>query len=1149
MISSLAKKNSPGGISLKVFTLVIGFIFMSGITSGQPSLLPKPQEVRWTNQRFWLNGDSPEQDSRIKKVKLDTIEGAGLNIDEAYKIIVFNDSVIINATGEKGFYRAWSALNQLVEFSGNRRSIRGCVITDWPAFRIRGFMHDCGRSFIPIDELKKEIQILSQFKINTFHWHLTEDIAWRLASDIVPGLTAPEIAERDSHGYYSREEVKEFVRYCNDHFVEVIPEIDMPGHSDAFTRATGHSMQSVQGKKIVKEILNEACQLFEGQYFHLGTDEVKLTDPDFVAEMMTVVRSHGKEAIGWLPGASMDKRAVRHLWADVALPTNTVVIDSRYRYLNHTDYYSDLFSVYNSRLCDAQSGSDLLAGGICCVWNDRKPASVDDILVSNAFYPTMLAFAERSWVGGGDDIKTRGVRMGMPGDTAFERFRDFETRMMSLRNKFLNDVPFPYLPQTGILWKISSQIPNGGNLNFSAPFEKDFTGDPGSVSSSAVRFMPASGAAVYLRHTWGEKVPSFYHSPQPDQTAYAYTWIYSPAAIMAGLHFSTHNYGRSELDMAPPEGEWDYKRSRIWLNGVLVSPPVWDNHGVKPDHETPYANENMWSRPPVSVSLREGWNSLVIKLPVGSFSTPETRLVKWMFTAMIVSPDGKAQPCGLIYSPDRLFPGETINADGMPAETFFTTITGKYGSLKLPQAWSDGMVLQHDRPVTLKGMADKGETVEVTLAGRTYHAEVSATGEWEVKLGPLKAGGPYELMAKTRKDTVVIRDMLAGEVWFCSGQSNMEWPAGNSDGWQEIIESVPDENLRLINFRRRDLAWNKPWDSVTLSAINNLAFFEEGTWKAASPESIRDFSAVAYYFGRKLRKELGVPVGLIEMAVGGSPAEAWIERKALEMHPQLGDLLYEYRTNELHEEWVRGVLDSTLKLSSNPRQRHPFEPAYLFEAGISHLAGFPVRGFIWYQGESNANLPELYEVLLPEMVRNWRESWKDFNLPFYYAQLSSLNRPSWPAFRDSQRRLAERIPMSGMIVTTDIGHPTDVHPRDKKSVGERFAFLALNDTYGRREFARSPEPVKIKQKNNKIVVIFRYVTKLRTSDGLPPTEVEISETGDQFRQTEASLRGKKLIIKSPEAISVRYGWKPYSEGNLVGDTGLPVPTFKLITSN
>ena len=1304
----------------KAFVFLVVLILAGESAEAQPSLLPKPHSVRWNSDRFVLQEGDPEDDPRIRLSRVEKVPGAELNMDEAYRISVSNDSVVIEATGEEGFFRARSTLRQLVVPDGNGNVLNGCSITDWPAYRIRGYMHDAGRFFIPIDELRREVELLSQLKINTFHWHLTEDIAWRLESERFSRMTDKEIDLRNGGSYYSRKEVGDFLEFCKDHFIDVIPEIDMPGHSDAFRRATGFSMQSERGKEILKVLLHEACELFDGPYFHIGTDEVQISDSLFVREMAEIVRSHGKEVIGWLPGAVIDDRAIRQLWADITLPPGIVVIDSRYRYLNHTDPYSDLFAVYNSRICDSEKGSPLLAGGICCLWNDRKPSSVDDIIISNTFYPMMFAFAERSWLGGGENIKQRGVRMGLPGDPVYERFRDFETRMTEVRNRMFPDIPFPYLPQSDILWNISNPLPNLGNLSATFPGEEQFVREPGHPGTFA-GFSPAAGAAVYLRHTWGNKVPSFYSDPLPDHTTFAYTWVYSPVAREAGLIFSTHNYGRSERDASPPPGKWDYSESRVWFNGKPVEPPEWKRPGFIPeDLETPYMDENFWNRPPVAISLNEGWNSIVMKLPVGSFSTPETRLVKWMFTAMVVEPDAGKQPDGLVYSPDRMLPGErkkiacignsvtygagiadretnsypavlqamlgpeyivgnfgrsgatllkkayrpyclteefasvlsfrpeiavihlglndtdprawpdyrdefisdflwlidTLRAAGtkefyiaklspifsghrrfkagtrdwywqiqerieevarlsgatlvdfysplkdrpdlLPdnlhpdkrgagiiAQSVYSAVTGDYDGLQLPAGWGDNMVLQHGRIVRLSGLADRDEVVTATIAGKSYTAMATPAGRWETAIEPLKPGGPYELVVRSSKDTIVIRNILAGEVWLCSGQSNMEWSLVNSSGWEEIRDYPEDDYLRIINFRRRPLDWSEPWDSTTLQEINELDFFENGVWSVGSPATAPDFSALAWYFGRRLRAELDVPVGLIEIAVGGSPAESWIERKALEMHPQLADLLHDYRRSEFQDKWVRDVISKTLEETDDPRQRHPFEPAYLFESGLSLLAGFPIRGFLWYQGESNAGFPELYEVILPELVRNWRDAWNDNNLPFYFAQLSSLDRPSWPAFRDAQRRLSSMIPQSAMIVTADVGHPSDVHPRDKKTVGERFASLALTDTYGMKKFHRSPEPFKAELRGGEVIVTFSHTGKLRTSDGLPPRELEISESGEYFRLVTAVIRGNRLIIGSPGAVSVRYGWKPFTEGNITGGTGLPVSTFKL----
>lgn len=630
----------------------------AALCSGQPALLPMPQKVSWTTETFIIDGTGLQDDARVFRNRVNELPGVPRNEHEAYSIRVTSDSVNIYASTTEGFYRADATLEQLVTASGGVFSVPGCAITDYPAFRIRGFMHDVGRYFIPITELKKQVDILSRFKINTFHWHLTEDIAWRLASDIVPALTDDRVTIRDT-GYYTRDEVRDFVDFCRERYVTVIPEIDMPGHSGAFTRATGLKMQSPEGKELTEKLLQEACQLFNTDYFHIGTDEVEITDPDFAGEMASVVRQSGKQVIGWWPGDDPGADAVRQLWmGSVAPEPGRKTIDSRFLYLNHTDPFADLFAIYNSRICGSDAGTDLLLGGIVCVWNDRAPSSVDDIILSNAFYPSMMAFAERAWRGGGCDISECGVKMGLPGDPHFDAFSDFEQRMLACREKLLPAEPFPYLRQTDVRWRITEPFPNRGDLRRSFPPEEGLAEryyHQGSVYSTGV----ASGASVYLRHTWGKMVASFCSDPQPESTTYAFTGIYSPVEQEAGLWLAFHNYGRSEKDAAPPPGKWDYDESEAWLNGVSLEPPVLKNGGLVPANlETPYADENFWLRPPLPVHLKQGWNTLLLKIPVGAFSTPYTRLVKWMFTALIVTPDGKAIPEGLIYSPDEVIENE-----------------------------------------------------------------------------------------------------------------------------------------------------------------------------------------------------------------------------------------------------------------------------------------------------------------------------------------------------------------------------------------------------------------------------------------------------------------------------------------------------------
>jgi len=652
-----------------------------------PALLPLPQKIEITDNRFILNYKiNIQHDSAINGVLLSQVKeilhsrnidfsdngniikqniilklvnqlpGIKLNKNQGYSLSVDANVITINAINQEGLFNAVQTLRQLVCNEKEDNFIQGCRITDWPAFRIRGFMHDTGRSFISIQELKNEIVLLSKYKINTFHWHLTEDLAWRLESKVCPMLTDTSVTLRSKGQYYTREQVIDFVAFCKKYFVTVIPEIDMPGHSASFTRATGFTMQSPEGKEIVKNVLSEACELFDTPYFHIGSDEVKVIDASFVDDMANIVRQGGKKVVVWMPGSEPGPNSVRQMWTGRSKSVNgTTVIDSRFLYLNHNDPFADLAATYNSNLCDAPEGSNDLAGAIACVWNDRRLNSEKDIILCNAFYPFMLALAERSWLGGGVSITKNGVRLGLPGDSLFDKFRDFEERMLINKKLYFSGLPFPYVKQTNIFWRVTQSFPNSGKLDAVFPPENNIS-EEYIYNGQTIQTFPVAGATVYLRHTWGETVPAAISLPLINSTVYAFTYVYSPVSQNVGFWAGFHNFGRSEADATPPVGKWDYKESRIWLNDRIVNPPVWKYPGhVSSDKEIPYADESFEMRTPLIVTLEKGWNKVLLKMPVGDFTSRYTRLVKWMFTAVFVTPDGKDACEELIYSPEKKF--------------------------------------------------------------------------------------------------------------------------------------------------------------------------------------------------------------------------------------------------------------------------------------------------------------------------------------------------------------------------------------------------------------------------------------------------------------------------------------------------------------
>ncbi len=486
---------------------------------------------------------------------------------------------------------------------------------------------------------------------------------------------------------------------------------------------------------------------------------------------------------------------------------------------------------------------------------------------------------------------------------------------------------------------------------------------------------------------------------------------------------------------------------------------------------------------------------------------------------------------------------------GIIATKVYSYITGDFGGFRLAPVFGEHMVFQQKKPVEVYGISDSKDTIAVLLNGHSSETTAGSDGKWRITMPLLPAGGPYILQIRVNGVLKVDwNDILSGEVWFCSGQSNMEFELKFSENGQSEAQNASDSRLRFFNYKGFIRTDYVQFDSISLERINHLSYFE-GSWQTCTPGSASKFSAIGYYFGSSLRQKLGVPVGLILVAVGGAPIEAFIDRKSLEFHPVLVDVFLNRSKNDFIFEWVRQRTSTNNALSGNPLQRHPYDPAYIFESGIDPLGSFPVQGVIWYQGESNAHHPELYRTSFTELVQSWRKFWKNPQLPIFFAQLSSLDRPTWPHFRDVQRQLADRIPHTALVVTSDVGDSLNVHPVRKKQVGQRFALQAFDKVYNLYVASDGPVPLKTRETREKLILSFGSARKLKTSDGKSLSELEIAGLDAVFRPASGILKRNKIVIKEPgdKITAVRYGWKPYSRGNLVNESGLPASTFKVYT--
>jgi len=621
-------------------------------------ILPLPQKYT-EKKNVFVPAQGLDKRVSVKHVKsLDSVPAHAQN--EAYELVVSKGGVKIKCVSDAGEGNARKTLAQMIK-RAKSAGVPACKILDWPAYPMRGFMMDCGRSYIPLADLKKIIAFCAEYKINIFHWHLTENQGWRTESRVYPELNDKKNYTRDHGKFYTFKEIRELVDYCDSLGVMLIPEIDMPGHSAAFERTFKCSMQSEKGteilKKLVDEIIKEGFSSKTVPYFHIGTDEVRITNPDFVPEMVAFVRERGKKVATWNPGAHYKPGEIDlvQMWSGRGRPlAGTPSLDSRLHYFNHFDSFADPVALFYSNFAETPEANDTIAGGIAAIWCDRYILGTDAILANNSFYPSILAFAESAWHGGRDEyFHGTGTVIPLEGEK-LKKLKNFERRMLPVKKEL--GAKMPWVPQANMLWRITEPFPNGGKLDTAFPPEKGLKNEY-EFDGKTIGTRDARGAAVYLRHVWGPgklgTVSAFFKNPQANSTVYAYTYVWSPKAQKVGLWAQTHKISASEPDLPPPQGKWDARESRFWLNDKEILPPKWENSHKNRNQETPLANENFEVREPIPVQLKQGWNKVLIKLPVAGFSSGQARLYKWMFTFALVSPKGDAPVEGLIWSPDK----------------------------------------------------------------------------------------------------------------------------------------------------------------------------------------------------------------------------------------------------------------------------------------------------------------------------------------------------------------------------------------------------------------------------------------------------------------------------------------------------------------
>lgn len=450
-------------------------------------------------------------------------------------------------------------------------------------------------------------------------------------------------------------------------------------------------------------------------------------------------------------------------------------------------------------------------------------------------------------------------------------------------------------------------------------------------------------------------------------------------------------------------------------------------------------------------------------------------------------------------------------------------------TVQLPSFFSEGMVLQQQTNAAIWGWAKPAANIKITTSWnkKVYTATADSKGKWNLKVATPAAGGPYSITI-TDGQPVTIKNILIGEVWLCSGQSNMEMPMkGFKDqpiyGSNDAIFNANNENIRVYTVPRAVERLTK--DTTKTSS-----------WKMATPENISNFSAAGFYFGRLLQQQLKVPVALILNSYSGSPAEAFMSAESLKTFPEISV----------------PAASGTEKLSNK-------NATTLYNGMIHPFAGYTIKGCIWYQGESNYDRPDQYEKLFPAMVQLWRNEWGQGNFPFYFAQIAPYAYSSLPTtnrneklnsayLRDAQRKSLAAIPNSGMIVLLDAVDEKTIHPFNKEIVGKRFAYLALGDTYGAKGFAfQSPLYDSLMVTGNIATVKFRNAPNGLTCYTKPLTQFEIAGADKNFYPAQAVIAKGMIQVSSPMVttpVAVRYAFKDFIVGELFSVEGYPVSSFR-----
>ena len=582
---------------------------------------------------------------------------SSMNSNEAYKLQIDSD-IRIWASTDKGAFYAIQTLKQILRKNAMIGILPKLTISDWPAFKIRGFMHDTGRNFQSVTQLKEQIEILAQYKYNVFHLHLTDNPGWRLESKIYPELQSDRATTRQKGNFYTQQDYKEILAFCKELKILVIPEFDIPGHTDAFRKAFKiNEMRDPSVKSILLDLFQELIDLGNDEtmpYIHIGTDEVReeyeRVSQNLILELMQLIWRNNRDVIVWKEGVNVEKdsNSINQLWASHEEKKGHRFIDSRSNYVNHLDPFAGMVRLFYQQPARQPSGDSLALGGILATWPDNNIYKESDILIQNPIYPSMVFYSDAIWNGREKNYPEYWAKLPPKESDEFERFKTFEKKIITHRDLFFRGKPFQYVKQTDKEWKLIGPFDHQGNVEKIFPVEQEIKENYIINGGKFGWTNKHTGATIHLKHFFG-----FPAITEVDQgTYYAYTNIYSPEDRVQDFWIGFQGWSRSggrRGGPLPNTGDWHTTKPKIWVNKIEIAPPVWKQPNLgTATQEIPFIDEDYFYRPPTKVILKKGWNKVLLKIPQDKNSW------KWMFTCVPIklTKDGVRGVNDLKYSTD-----------------------------------------------------------------------------------------------------------------------------------------------------------------------------------------------------------------------------------------------------------------------------------------------------------------------------------------------------------------------------------------------------------------------------------------------------------------------------------------------------------------